>query len=385
MQLGRDFLRALKQITQERNLPLEVISSGLEAAMISAYRKYRGGDHIVEVFVALESGEVSICEVRQVVEEVSNTDTELSLDMAREMGFEDVVPGDIIRVEVEPEKFGRIAAQTARQVIIQRLKDAERQVIFEEFSDKMGDLVNGVIFKSENDQVLVRLNERTEAILTREERIVGESYPLGSRFKFFLLEVRQTTRGPRIVVSRSHPGLLRRLLELEIPEIREGTIEIREIVRESGARAKVAVSTLDTNVDPVGACIGSAGSRIKSISKELGGERIDVVVWSSDPLIFIRNALSPARVVRVEPVLEQEKSVQVFVRPDHLSLAIGKAGQNVRLAARLTRWKIDIKVLEPEKLPTLQDLFEDLEIPEEDEKCKEEKMEQGNERDPEPA
>jgi N utilization substance protein A len=385
MQLGRDFLRALKQITQERNLPLEVISSGLEAAMISAYRKYRGGDQNVEVFVALESGEVSICEVRQVVEQVSDTDTELSLDMAREMGFEDVAPGDIIRVEVEPEKFGRIAAQTARQVIIQRLKDAERQVIFEEFSDKMGDLVNGVIFKSENDQVLVRLNERTEAILPREERIVGESYPLGSRLKFFLLEVRQTTRGPRIVVSRSHPGLLRRLLELEIPEIREGTIEIREIVRESGARAKVAVSTLDTNVDPVGACIGSAGSRIKSISKELGGERIDVVVWNSDPLAFIRNALSPARVVRVEPVLEQERSVQVFVRPDHLSLAIGKAGQNVRLAARLTRWKIDIKVLEPEKLPTLQDLFEELEIPEEDEKCREEKMEAEKERDPEPA
>ncbi|HDQ93240.1 MAG TPA: transcription termination/antitermination protein NusA, partial [Synergistetes bacterium] len=203
MQLGRDFLRALKQITQERNLSMEVISSGLEAAMISAYRKYRGGDHNVEVFIALESGEVSICEVRQVVEEVSDTDTELLIDVAKEMGFEDVAPGDIIRIEVEPEKFGRIAAQTARQVIIQRLKDAERQVIFEEFSDKMGDLVNGVIFKSENDQVLVRLNERTEAILPREERIVGESYPLGSRLKFFLLEVRQTTRGPRIVVSRS--------------------------------------------------------------------------------------------------------------------------------------------------------------------------------------
>ncbi|HBG14432.1 MAG TPA: transcription termination/antitermination protein NusA [Synergistaceae bacterium] len=360
MQLGRDFVRALKQITQERNLPLEVISSGLEAAMISAYRKYRGGDQNIEVFVALESGEVSICEVRQIVEVVNDPDTELSMEEASKLGFNDVSFGDIVRVEVEPEKFGRIAAQTARQVIIQRLKDAERQVIYEEFSDKIGDLVNGVVFKSENDQVLVRLNDRTEAILPREERIVGESYALGSRMKFFLVEVRQTTRGPKIVVSRSHPGLLRKLLELEIPEIREGTIEIREIVRESGARAKVAVSTLDPNVDPVGACIGNAGARIKSISKELGGERIDVVVWSSDPLVFIRNALSPARVLKVEPVLEQERSVQVFVRPDHLSLAIGKAGQNVRLAARLTKWKIDIKVLEPEKLPTLQDLFEDL-------------------------
>ncbi len=385
MQLGRDFVRALKQITQERNLPLEVISSGLEAAMISAYRKYRGGNQNVEVFVALESGEVTICEVRQIVKEVTEPDTELSLEEASKLGFNDVAEGDIVRIEVEPEKFGRIAAQTARQVIIQRLKDAERQVIFEEFSDKIGDLVNGTIFKSENDQVLVRLNDRTEAILPREERIVGESYALGNRMKFFLVEVRQTTRGPKIVVSRSHPGLLRKLLELEIPEIREGTIEIREIVRESGARAKVAVSTLDTNVDPVGACIGNAGARIKSISKELGGERIDVVVWSSDPLVFIRNALSPARVVKVEPVLEQERSVQVFVRPDHLSLAIGKAGQNVRLAARLTKWKIDIKVLEPEKLPTLQDLFEDLIDTDEGEQCPKTGLDQEKGKDPEPV
>lgn len=385
MQLGRDFVRALKQITQERNLPLDVISSGLEAAMISAYRKYRGGNQNIEVFVALESGEVSICEVRQIVEQVSDNDTELSIADASKAGFNDVAVGDIVRVEVEPEKFGRIAAQTARQVIIQRLKDAERQVIYEEFSDKIGDLVNGVIFKSENDQVLVSLNDRTEAILPREERIVGESYALGNRMKFFLVEVRQTTRGPRIVVSRSHPALLRKLLELEIPEIREGTIEIREIVRESGARAKVAVSTLDSNVDPVGACIGNAGSRIKSISKELGGERIDVVVWNSDPLLFIRNALSPARVIKVEPVLEQERSAQVFVRPDHLSLAIGKAGQNVRLAARLTKWKIDIKVIEPEKLPTLQDLFEDLIIPEEDESCEIESKNVKNGKDQEPA
>ena len=360
MQLGRDFVRALKQIMQERNLPLEVISSGLEAALVFAYRKYRGGNQNVEVYVALESGEISISEVRQIVDEISDPDTELTLDDAAKLGFNDVEVGDIVRVEVEPEKFGRIAAQTARQVIIQRLKDAERQIIYEEFSDKIGDLINGVVFKSEDDQVLVRLNDRTEAILPREERIVGESYALGSRMKFFLVEVRQTTRGPKIIVSRSHPGLLRKLLELEIPEVREGTIEIREIVRESGVRAKVAVSTLDPNVDPVGACIGNAGARIKSISKELGGERIDVVVWSSDPLIFIRNALSPARVLKVEPVLEQERAVQVFVRPDHLSLAIGKAGQNVRLAARLTKWKIDIKVLEPERLPTLKDLFEDI-------------------------
>jgi len=382
MQLGRDFVRALRQITQERKLSHEIISSGLEAALVSAYRKYKGGDQEVEVFIDLENGELSICEVRKIVETIENEDTEILLTDARKIGFEDIEPGDVIRIEVVPENFGRIAAQTARQVIIQRLKDAERQIIFEEFSGKIGDLVNGIIFKSENDQVLVRLNDRTEAILPREERIFGESYALGERKKFYLLEVRQTTRGPRIIVSRSHPNLLKRLLELEIPEIREGTVEIQNIVREGGARAKVAVTTLDANVDPVGACIGSGGSRIKSISRELGGERIDVIVWSNDPLQYIRNALSPARVVKVEPVLEQERSVQVFVRPDHLSLAIGKAGQNVRLAARLTLWKIDIKVIEPEKLPTLQDLFEDLVIDDGEEPCQETEQQSENGQEP---
>jgi N utilization substance protein A len=367
MQLGRDFVRALRQITQERKLPLEIISSGLEAAMVSAYRKYKGGDQDVEIHLDLDNGEMTICEVRRIVEKVEDLDKEMTVEEATNAGFPDVAVGDIIRIEVAPENFGRIAAQTARQVIIQRLKDAERQIIYEEFSDKLGDMVNGINFKSENDYVLVRLNDRTEAILPREERIVGESYRLGERYKFYLLEVRQTSKGPRIVVSRSHPGLLRKLMELEIPEILEGTVEIRGIVREAGARAKVAVSTLDANVDPVGACIGNNGARIKSISKELNGERVDVVVWSNDPLQFIRNALSPARVAKVEPMVEQEKAVRVYVRPDQLSLAIGKAGQNVRLAARLTGWKIDIKALEPERLPTLQDLFEDIIIEESDE------------------
>jgi len=232
-------------------------------------------------------------------------------------------------------------------------------VVFKEFADKIGDLIYGVVFKTEGDQVLVRLNERSEAILPREERMVNERYEPGMRMKFYLLDVRQTTRGPRIVVSRTHPGLLRRLLELEIPELQEGTVEIKGIVREAGARAKVAVTSLDANVDPVGACVGNRGTRIKSISGELGGERIDVIVWSLDPTVFVRNALSPAKTVKIEPLLDQEKALRVYVRPDQLSLAIGKAGQNVRLAARLTGWKIDIKVLEPERLPTLKDLFED--------------------------
>ena len=276
------------------------------------------------------------------------------------MGYTDLEIGDVVYVEVLPENFGRIAAQTARQVIIQRLKDAERQVIFDEFADHIGDLVVGTIFKAEGDQILVRINDRTDAMLPREERISGESYRPGDRKKFLLLDVRKTTRGPRIIVSRTHPGLLKRLLELEVPEIKEGTVEVRTIVREAGTRAKIAVASLDMNVDPVGACVGNSGARIKSISEELGGERLDIIIWSNEPMQYVRNALSPAKVTKMEPVLEQDHSLRVFVRQDQLSLAIGKAGQNVRLAARLTGWKIDIKVIEPERLPTIQDLFEDI-------------------------
>jgi N utilization substance protein A len=219
--------------------------------------------------------------------------------------------------------------------------------------------MTGVVFKSENNQVLIRLNERTEGILPREERIAGEKYNPGDRMKFFVLDVRQTTRGPRIVVSRTHPGLLRKLLELQVPEIADGVIEIKNIVREGGARAKVALMTLDANVDPVGSCVGKDGARIKPVSRELAGEKVDLIIWNSDPLVYIRNSLSPARVAKVEPVLDQERSVQVYVYPDQLSLAIGKAGQNVRLSARLTGWKIDINPMEVDRMPTLSDIFHD--------------------------
>src|SRR6056297_812134 len=365
MLLGRDFVRALKQLTSERGLPEEVISSSLEAAIISAYRKYRGGNQNIEVFIDLDNGNVSIYEVRTIVEEINSPDTEMTIEEARSLDYPDIEPGDIIRIEANPVNFGRIAAQTARQVIIQRLKDAEREIIFNEFADRIGDLVTGIIVKAENDQVLVRLNNRTEAILPREERIVTEQYYPGERKKFYLLDVRQTTRGPRIVVSRAHPGLLRKLLELEVPEIVDDVIEIKGIVREAGARAKLAVLSNNPNVDPVGACVGNSGARIKSISQELCGEKIDIIIWSTDPLQYIRNSLSPARIVKIEPMLEQEKAVKVYARPDQLSLAIGKAGQNVRLSARLTGWKIDINALEAEKLPTLHDIFQDI-IPEDE-------------------
>ncbi|MDR1650411.1 MAG: transcription termination factor NusA [Synergistaceae bacterium] len=360
MQLGKDFVKALKQIETEKGLPIEIIASSLEAAMASAYKKYKNGNQVVEVHINLTNGEIALSEKYHIVEEVTVPDAEWTSEQASANGHGGLEPGDFAYVEVNPENFGRIAAQTARQVIIQRLKDAERQIIFNEFADHIGDMVLGTIFKAEGDQILVQVNDRTDALLPKEERMSGESYPPGERRKFLLLDVRKTTRGPRIIVSRTHPGLLKRLMELEIPEIAEGTVEIKSIVREAGARAKVAVRSLDVNVDPVGACVGAAGTRIKSISDELGGERIDVIIWSDDPMQFARNALSPAKAAKIEPVLEQEHSLRVFVRQDQLSLAIGKAGQNVRLAARLTGWKIDIKVIEPERLPTLQDLFNDI-------------------------
>jgi N utilization substance protein A len=359
MQLGKDFLRALNQINRERGLSVDLIASSLEAALISAYRKYQGGNQEVQVQIDFENGRVAVSERRTVVKKVESEDTEITLSEAKKLGFKPAV-GDVILIEKNPEDFGRIAAQTARQVIIQRLKDAERQIIYDEFSDKVGEMMNGIVFKSEDDQVLVRLNERTEAILPKEERIAGEHYAPGDRRKFYVLDVRQTTRGPRIVVSRTHPGLLRKLLELEVPEVADGVIEIKNIVREGGARAKVAVVTLDANVDPVGACVGEKGARIKPISDELAGEKIDVIVWNGDPLVYIRNSLSPAKVAKIEPVLEQERAVQVYVYPGQLSLAIGKSGQNVRLSARLTSWKIDIKAMEVDRMPTLSDIFNDI-------------------------
>lgn len=368
MQLGKDFKKVLTQIEVEKGLSEEIIVSSLEAAMISAYKKFKGGNQTMEVYIDVETGEVTLYEVRMVVENIENPDSEITYEEATKRGYTDLEIGDVIRKEVFPENFGRIAAQTARQVIIQRLKDAERQVVYEQFADKIGNVVTGTIFKAEGDQILVRLNEKSEAIMPKEERIIGEKYLPGDRMKFYLLDVRQTTRGPRIIVSRTHPGLLRRLLEIEVPEIQDGIVEIRNIVREAGTRAKIAVATLDVNVEPLGACVGKQGGRIKSISSELNGERIDIIVWSTDILTYIRNALSPAKILKVEPLLDQDRSALAFVRSDQLSLAIGKAGQNVRLAARLTGWKIDIKVKEDEKLPTMKDLFFDISDSAEEEK-----------------
>ncbi len=364
MQLGRDFITTLNQIAEERNIDRDLIISSLEAALVSACKRHQGSSPDVEVHIDLDSGEIAINEVRTVVNDekaLSSQDTQITLKDAQALGFENVSVGDTVRISKDFSGFGRIAAQTARQVVIQHLKDAERQVIYTEFADKMGEMVPGVVFKAEldTDQVLVRLSDRTEAVLPKKERIPGESYYPGVKMKFYVLDVRKMTRGPRIIVSRTHPRLLRKLMELEIPEIKDGTLEIRDVVREAGVRAKVSLASMDANVDPIGACVGNAGARIKNISTELKGEKVDIIPWSSDPAVYIRNSLSPSQAAKVEIISETEHTAKVYVYPDQLSLAIGKAGQNVRLAARLTGWKIDISPIAAEKMPTLQDLFHD--------------------------
>lgn len=271
---------------------------------------------------------------------MENETLEISLEEAKEIDDKYQVD-DIVTLEVTPRNFGRIAAQTAKQVVIQRIKDAEREVIYEEFINRENEIITGMIQRISKNNVYIDLG-KTEGILPPTEQIQGEVYNQGDRIKLFILEVKKTTKGPQIILSRSHPGLVKRLFELEVPEIHEGIVDIYAISREAGSRTKIAVHSKDPNVDPVGACVGFKGSRVKAIVEELNGEKIDIIVWSNNIEEFIANSLSPSKVLKVE-LNEKEKSAMIVV-PDHqLSLAIGKEGQNARLAAKLTNWKIDIK------------------------------------------
>lgn len=348
MELGVNFINAVKVLADERSLSEEEIFKSIEAALAKTYQKFRNTKQEPVVRIDRRSGSVVISDLRKVSDADEPGDNEVTKARAAELGYPNAVAGDFVEVPVldQPDKFGRIAAQTARQLIVQNLKEAERKIVYNEFSDKKGDLVTATIFKMEGDKIIVRLADHNEAELPREERISGENYVQGETMKFFLLDVRQSERGAKIVVSRTHPSLLRKLLEVEIPEIHDGTVKIENTAREAGSRAKVAVSTDDPNVDPVGACVGSSGTRIKNISSELNGEKIDIIIWSADELEYIKNALSPAKVISVERVPGQDKTAKVYAPADQLSLAIGKAGQNVRLAARLTGWKIDINAVE---------------------------------------
>lgn len=338
--MNAEFIGALEQIEEEKGIAKEVLLEAIEAALISAYRRNFGSAQNVRVEIDRDSGEIKVYARKTIVEEVADNRLEASLDEAKEKD-PSLELGDILEVEVTPREFGRIAAQTAKQVVVQRIREAERGIIYEEFSSREGDIVTGLIHRIEHRNVLIDLG-KVEGVLAPQEQINGEVYRPNDRLKTYIVEVRKTTKGPQIMVSRTHPGLLKRLFELEVPEIHDGVVEVRGIAREAGARSKIAVYSRDENVDPVGACVGPKGMRVQTVVGELRGEKIDIVKWDPDPMVFVANALSPAKVVYVD-VDEETKIARVVVPDYQLSLAIGKEGQNARLAAKLTGWKIDIK------------------------------------------
>ncbi len=336
-----DFLIAVTQLAAERNLPREIVISAIEAALMSAYKKdsQTAGQNI-KVKLDPGSGEVRIYIMKTVVETVTDSEKEVSLSAAKKINAEAAVGTDIA-VNTIIHSAGRIAAQTAKQVVMQRLREAERDLIYAEFSDKAGEVLTGTVQRIEPRQVILDLG-RAEAVLPTQEQVPNERCRAGQRLKVYLVEVRRSTKGPEIIVSRSHKDLLKRLFEVEVPEIFSGAVEIMAIAREAGSRSKVAVRARREGVDPVGSCVGLRGIRIQNIVNELQGEKIDVVEWNKEPNAFIANALSPAQVTRVE--LKKDEASALVVVPDrHLSLAIGREGQNARLAAKLTGWKIDIK------------------------------------------
>jgi len=338
--VNQEFLEALDQLEKERGIKKEVLLEALEAALVSAYKKNFSSAQNVRVQIDRTTGEVKVFARKVVVDKVEDPRLEVSLEEAKEIDPRYEIE-DIMEFEVTPREFGRIAAQNAKQVVVQRIREAERGIIYEEFADREGDIITGVIQKFEQKNVLLDLG-RAEAILAASEQMPNDVYRPGERLKAYVLEVNRTTKGPQILVSRTHPGFLKRLFELEVPEIHDGTVEIKSIAREAGSRSKMAVWARDPNVDPVGACVGPKGMRVQAVVNELRGEKIDIIKWSSVPEEFIASALSPARVLGV--TLEEEGRVaRVRVPENQLSLAIGKEGQNARLAAKLTGWKIDIK------------------------------------------
>jgi N utilization substance protein A len=336
-----DFVIAITQLAAEKNLPKEVVLEAVEAALVSAFKKDSSfSNQDISVKVNPQSGEVRVYAQKVVAEKAADTHNEIALGEARKLQ-EDVQVGETVWMESTPRNAGRIAAQTAKHVVLQRLREAEHSAVFAEYAGREGDIISGVVNRIEPKQIIIDLG-RTEAVLPAAEQVHGEHYRTGHRIKVYVTEVLRTARGPQVVVSRSHPNLLPRLFELEVPEIHQGIVELKATAREAGYRSKVAVAARQEGVDPVGCCVGLRGVRIQNIVGELNGEKIDVVRWSPDPATFIADALSPASALSVE--LDAGENAATVVVPDHqLSLAIGREGQNVRLAAKLTGWRIDIK------------------------------------------
>ena len=338
--MNMEFIEALHELEKERGISAEVLFEAIEAALISAYKKNYASLQNVRVHIDRLTGEFQVYARKMISEAVEDSRTQVTLEEAQKID-PNYNLGDIVEYEVTPREFGRIAAQTAKQVVVQRIREAERGMIYDEYINREGDIVTGVVQRYEQKSVIVDLG-KVEAVLMAQEQIPGETYQPFERVKTYVLEVKKTTKGPQIMLSRTHPGLIKRLFELEVPEIHDGIVEIKGVSREAGARSKIAVYTRDQNVDPVGACVGPKGSRVQTIVSELKGEKIDIVDYSTDPQEYVANALSPAKVIGVYP--KPNEKVALVVVPDYqLSLAIGKEGQNARLAAKLTGWKIDIK------------------------------------------
>lgn len=337
---SNELLLATEYLEKEKKIPREVLIDAIEAALITAYKKNYEAARNVRVELNMDEGTFHVIARKEVVDDVFDDREEVDISTALEKNPAYEI-GDIYEEDVTPKDFGRVGAQAAKQAVMQRLRDAEREILYDEFIDKEEDIVTGIIDRVDHRYVYVNLG-RTEAVLSEAERSPNESYIPNERIKVYVNKVEQTTKGPQIYVSRSHPGLLKRLFEQEVPEIYDGTVELKSVAREAGDRSKISVRTDDPDVDPVGSCVGPKGQRVQAIVNELKGEKIDIVHWSNDPVEFVANALSPSKVLDVI-VNEEDKATTVIVPDYQLSLAIGKRGQNARLAAKLTSWKIDIK------------------------------------------
>ena len=339
--MNQEFITALAEIAEDKNISKESLLETIEFALITAYKKNYGHAQNVVVNIDKETGEIKVYQQKTVVEEVENPNVELTLDEAAQIkgGYG---LGDVVNFEVTPKSFGRIAAQTAKQVVVQRIKEAERDKVINIYRDRENSMVTGLITKNEGKFADVQIGNDTEAILPLNEQMNGEYYVAGSRMKFYVAEVKASGSNPQIILSRTHPALVKKLFEQEVPECDSGVVEIKSISREAGSRSKISVYSTDENVDAVGACVGPRGARVQVVCDELNGEKIDIIKYSEDPVQFISAALSPSEVISCE-VNEEERSAKVIVPAGQLSLAIGKEGQNARLAAKLTGWKIDIK------------------------------------------
>ena len=338
---NKELILALDELENEKGIKKEILLEAIETALVTAYKRNFDSLENVRVEMDKKTGATYVYSIKEVMENANDEDTEISVKEAKKIN-PDLKEGDSVEIEIIPRDFGRIAAQTAKQVIIQKLREVERDIVFSEYNDRKGEIVSGIIQKADRNIVVIDLG-KLEGIMPLKEQIPTERYSVNNSIKAYVVDVGRGTKGaPQVIVSRSHQDFVRRLLELEIPEIYEGVIEIKSVARDAGNRTKIAVYSQNADIDPVGSCVGQKGIRIQNIINELNGERIDIIEWNEEPSIFISSALSPAQIMAVD-IKEEERFAQVIVPDDQLSLAIGKAGQNARLAVKLTGWKIDIK------------------------------------------